>query len=99
MRHPTPGPWRQAARIERDRIICGADDVQVAVLHDGMRPARETEANASLIATAPVLDAALKRQTANIECWLTTGRPATPEEGRSIYEQLVAALARAEERP
>ena len=35
--------------------------------------------------------AALERMIANIERWLKTGEAATPEESKSIYEQMVAA--------
>ncbi|KFC62729.1 hypothetical protein FF80_03296 [Devosia sp. LC5] len=35
---------------------------------------------------------ALKRQKANIEHWLETGEAASPEESKSIYDQICAAL-------
>lgn len=38
------------------------------------------------------LRAAIKRQVENIDRWRETGEPASPEESKSIYEQLVAAL-------
>jgi len=38
------------------------------------------------------LRAALQRQVANVEQWLETGVPASAEESKSIYEQMVAAL-------
>lgn len=41
--------------------------------------------------------AALRRQVANVERWLETGVPAGPEESREIYEQMKAAIAKAEE--
>jgi len=50
----------------------------------------------TLIEAAPDLLEACKRQVANIERWLETGVPADAEESRSIYEQLVAAIAKAE---
>lgn len=40
---------------------------------------------------------ALERQIANIEHWLETDIPATPEESRSIYEQMKSAVALAYE--
>lgn len=40
-----------------------------------------------------VLLAALQRQVDNIERWLETDIPASPEESKSIYEQMVSALA------
>jgi hypothetical protein len=54
--------------------------------------------NAKLIAAAPDLLSACKRQIANIERWLETGAPASPEESKSIYDQMVAAVAKAEGR-
>ena len=39
---------------------------------------------------------ACKVQVANIERWLETGVPANPEESRSIYEGMKAAIAKAE---
>jgi len=38
------------------------------------------------------LEAACRRQVANIEHWLETGEPAGREESKSIYAQLKAAL-------
>jgi hypothetical protein len=38
------------------------------------------------------LEGALHRQKANIEHWLDTGEAAGPEESRSIYDQICAAL-------
>lgn len=58
----------------------------------------ECGANANLIAAAPDLLAALKRQQANISHWLETGIPATPEESKSISGQIDAAIAKAEGR-
>lgn len=55
----------------------------------------EALANARLIAAAPDLAEAVRRQVENIERWRETGIPATPEESKSIYEQLLAALTRA----
>lgn len=55
-------------------------------------------ADARLIAAAPCMLAAIKRQVENIERWRETGTPADPEESRSIYEQLLAALSKAEGR-
>lgn len=42
--------------------------------------------------------AALRRQLANIERWLDSGVVATPKESKSIYEQMKAAVAKAEGR-
>lgn len=39
------------------------------------------------------LEEALQRQKANIEHWLDTGEAAGPEESKSIYDQICAALA------
>lgn len=35
---------------------------------------------------------ALERQRANIEHWISTGKAASPEESKSIYDQICAAL-------
>jgi len=61
----------------------------------GYYPAAETAANGALYAAAPDLVAAVRRQVENIERWREMGIPATPEESKSIYEQLLAALTRA----
>lgn len=42
------------------------------------------------------LEGALQRQKANIEHWLDTGEAAGPEESKSIYDQICAALAEQE---
>lgn len=39
------------------------------------------------------LESAARRQVQNIEHWLETDEPASPEESRSIYEQLKGALS------
>lgn len=51
-----------------------------------------------MIDAAPNMLAALRRQLANIERWIETGIPATPEESKSIYEQMKAAVDKAEGR-
>lgn len=47
----------------------------------------------SLAAEVERLRAALKRQRDNIEHWLATGEAAGPDESKSIYEQICAALS------
>lgn len=93
MRH-TQGPW--IANLVYD----GAFTVEsggVVLCGRNPWPERRDEmhANARLIAASPRLYEAVKRQVANIEHWLETGIPATPEESRSIYGQLKAALVAA----
>lgn len=56
--------------------------------NDGLDPA----AVPVLLAEREGLLEACKRQVENIEHWMETGIPATPEESRSIYEQLKAAI-------
>lgn len=50
------------------------------------------EANARIMAAAPVMLAALKRQHENIQRWLSTGEAAGPEESREIAEQIANAI-------
>lgn len=50
----------------------------------------------ALFAAAPEMYEALSRQAGNIRRWLETGVPASPDESRSISEQIDAALAKAE---
>lgn len=47
-------------------------------------------------AAAPDLLAALKRQRDNIDRWRATGEPAGPDESKSIYDQICAAIVKAE---
>ncbi len=52
--------------------------------------------DANLIAAAPDMLAALKRQQANIRRWLETGIPADAAESQAISEQIDAAVRKAE---
>lgn len=58
--------------------------------------AEEQWHNALLIYAAPEMYEAIKRQIENIEKWLETGKPADEEESKSIYDQMVAAINKAE---
>ncbi len=53
------------------------------------------EAIAPCLAASTRMLKALKRQVENVERWLETGEPASAEESRSIYEQMVKAIAAA----
>jgi len=55
------------------------------------------EENAARDRVVEAARAALERQCKNVDRWLETGEPASPEESRSIYEQMRAALAALEE--
>ena len=106
----TPGPWWTDAKYNGKEMGCAVIAARIdsgplpgnptrgmvtfatATLNT---EARRCEANARLIAAAPDLAEAVRRQVENIERWRETGIPATPEESKSIYEQLLAALTRA----
>ena len=99
----TPGPW-YALRGQRnisirhktgDRLLPMVNVASVRGQFPTDCPYGSSEANARLIAAAPDLAAAVRRQVENIERWRETGIPASPEESKSIYEQLLAALTRA----
>lgn len=64
---------------------------------DGKRVAEAVrQQDAALVVAAPLLLAALKRQVENVERWLETGIPSGPEESKSIYEEMKAAVNAAE---
>lgn len=54
-------------------------------------PLEQAVANMHAIAAVPLMFHAIQRQIENIEHWLETGEAATPEQSKSIYDQLVAA--------
>lgn len=54
-------------------------------------PLEEAIANMHAISAVPLMFHAIQRQIENIENCLATGESATPEQSKSIYEQLVAA--------
>lgn len=94
----TPGPWF-VDPVFRSEWIDGADGKTVADCRAfSFRTIEENRANAHLIAAAPEMYEALKRQQANIRRWLETGVAADPEESKSISDQIDAALAKAEDR-
>ena len=107
MSEHTKGPWVVLPEeVDKDYIrirgsVLGSRYKIANVItptYDGVheREAKETRANAYLIAAAPQLLAACKRQVANIERWLETDIPANAEESKSIYEELKAAVKAAE---
>ena len=53
-------------------------------------------ADLQLMAAAPELLAACKRQAKNIAQWIDGGAPAPPDESKAIYDQMVAAITKAE---
>ena len=93
----TPGPWEASQAIRqgyavysKDGVIVGCED------EEGRYGAVRYAADARLIAAAPNMLAALKRQQANIRRWLETGEPATTEESKSISDEIDAAIYAAE---
>jgi len=93
----TPGPWRIRHGKTGQKKIVGSAEVPIASMNTNWTGPTQSS-NANLIAAAPNLLAACKRQIANIERWLETGVPASAEESKSIYDQMVAAVAKAEGR-
>lgn len=92
-----PGPWRvdgQAHDMAGSAIIHDVNGFPVASTRSWIK--EQHEANARLVAAAPDLLEACKRQVANIEQWLETGVPASADESQQIYNALKAAIAKAE---
>ena len=97
----TPGPWCIArSGIGYPYQIDAPNGVHVrSVTRWGaisVPSLPEGEANARLIAAAPTMYAALKRQQENIRRWIDTGIAASPEESRAISDAIDAALAEAD---
>ncbi len=93
----TPGPWTAFYKSKYDEwhvSLPNGGAIKTALCPDGIQSPNR-EADAHLIAAAPDLAEAVRRQVENIERWRETGIPASPEESKSIYEQLLAALTRA----
>jgi hypothetical protein len=91
----TPGPWTVATIDDSFAVATSPASVNEkmhCVCVTAGNRCSLTLANARLIAAAPELLAALKRQQANIRRWLETGVPANAEESRSISEQIDAAI-------
>jgi hypothetical protein len=97
----TPGPWRvvgedgTAEKHPQYAIESPFGEVAIIVSENCDIDA-QVAADARLIASAPELLAACERQVANIERWLETGVPADAAESKSIYDQMKAAIAKAE---
>ena len=91
----TPGPWRINA-ADRTEIVSDLDPMVIARTPVNLYQREAALANARLIASAPDMYEALKRQFENIGRWRETGVAASPEESESIYEQTVAALTKAD---
>jgi len=92
-----PGPWRvdgEAHDMAGSAIIRDAGGFPVASTRSWIK--EQHDANARLVAAAPDLFKACKRQVVNIEQWLETGVPASADESQQIYNALKAAIAKAE---
>jgi len=92
----TPGPWRFGENVgkrPRWEIVEGADDTPVAVIQrfKGGRPLPkgEPEANASLIAAAPALLAALENALLSLE----TDGPASAAAALNTHGRAAIKLA------
>lgn len=97
----------EALRAERDQQTKEINALLVAAASKGEEPdlmlsewrnalaraERAEEAFEIAKAHRDRLESAARRQIQNIEHWLETSEPASPEESRSIYEQLKAALS------
>ncbi len=87
------------ARAEIERLREAAKG-QLVVINTAIAERERAERNRDMwkdqcerqAARLELLHAAIKRQVDNIERWRETGKPASPDESKSIYEQLVAAL-------
>lgn len=91
----TPGPWTIATIAGSFAVATSPDSVgekMHCICVTAGKGCSLTLVNARLIAAAPDLLAALKRQQSNIRRWLETGVPADAEESRSISEQIDAAI-------
>lgn len=91
----TKGPWTVDGAPDNQIVWSGPDERVCFLAHSDGRDEDRDIATGRLIAAAPDLAAAVRRQVENIERWRETGIPASPEESKSIYEQLLAALTRA----
>jgi hypothetical protein len=105
MSEHTPGPWfvveteilGTCIRPNTDGGGIAKDGSYLSIyVYTSEDAARQ--ASAHLIAAAPDMYAALKRQQDNIRRWLATGVPATEEESKQISDQIDAAIAKAEGR-
>lgn len=99
----TPGPWiadRSDTGFGYEWIIRAANGPdaprEIAMVYAHCGPGNATPANARLMTAGPEMLAALKRQAENIARWLETGEAAGAEESKSIYEQILASIAKAE---
>ena len=96
----TPGPWTVATIGGSFAVATSPASVgekMHCVCVTAGKGCSLTLANARLIAAAPAMLAALKRQQANIRRWLDTGVPADAKESKSISEQIDAAIKLAED--
>lgn len=94
----TPGPWyalRGAVYSDekRTKFICNCFP-QI----DPLSPRSEAteHSNARIMAAAPDLLSAGKAMIANVDRWIETGDPASPEESEKLVTDMKAAIAKAE---
>jgi len=81
--------WFAAVDMEGNPCMAQVEHSEDCYEEDAYVSLADFEAQAERIKR---LEAACRRQVANIEHWLETGEPAGREESKSIYEQLNAAL-------
>lgn len=103
----TPGPWHpghlgsdhpcQCANVCDEGYAGGICTIHIGnglPIGEGGNdapPREEAIANMHAISAVPLMFHAIQRQIENIEHWMETGEAASPEQSKSIYDQLVAA--------
>lgn len=101
----TPGPWeilewvgdyeKPMMQIRGELEHCSSQVCKMSA--DGFEEMSPRNiADLKLISAAPDMLSALKRMVNQFESFMETGIAATPEESKSIHEQMTAAIAKAE---
>lgn len=94
----TPGPWELRGRTVKGPHPRYEGELRTVASAQWSKGTwkDEAEANARLIAAAPDMLQALQEMIANCDRWLETGIPADAEESKRLYNQMAAALKKAE---
>jgi hypothetical protein len=95
----TPGPWKWYGKdlwhVGKAYLGNGSDHPHLyagITVEKNLENSPIVKHNKRLIAAAPLMLKALKRQQANIKRWLETGIPASAEESKSISDEIDAAI-------